>query len=289
MDFEDFIEQERELLGNWPNEPNELYGNQQYFNLAGEMIKSIRDRSINDGATLEDYRTRITEAQEILDNLQECLNIEYRMTEKQKEDYSEQTFWLHKSAYEGGLYLKDYEQDVWPIDKIGLIAETKRYLNNPFMWTDSLDYLITDALMYVEIKEFRESIFESELAEKYFLGRAIFFKITFFLIKWTAMIFALVVSYQESREVFLLIGMSIIAYQSVKAIKTTPSIILEKIEEKEKRRKLYFAMCDTYFECNESCYSASAIWDSCMKMRDKGAAYLGVMYDLLQKQMKKYN
>ncbi|WP_022947391.1 hypothetical protein [Methylohalobius crimeensis] len=160
MDIEAYIEEEQEWLGDWPKEPEDRYGNRQYFTLAKELVENVRNRSICNGTRPADYWKKITEAREIFDDLRTWLNYEDNMTEKQKEEFSEQTFWLHKEIYQGGLLNK--KQEVWPIARDELISDTVRYLQTPLMWSDRLDYLLTDALLYAEVSAYRESLLSKE-------------------------------------------------------------------------------------------------------------------------------
>ncbi|WP_022947392.1 hypothetical protein [Methylohalobius crimeensis] len=105
-----------------------------------------------------------------------------------------------------------------------------------------------------------------------------FFRVAIFIVKWLAISSALLISYQESRDVFILIGIAVIAYQSVKAVKATTE---------NKEWDLYAEMVGVYQHCAYKNYNASVIWDMCKKVRDKGAVFDGVMYDLLEKQIKK--
>ena len=88
----------------------------------------------------------------------------------------------------------------------------------------------------------------------------------------------LLISFQESKEIFLLIGIAVIALQSVKAIKATTE---------DKEWELYAKMVGVYQHCAYKNYNASVIWDMAKNVRDKGAFFDGVMYDLLEKQIKK--
>lgn len=219
MNIAAYIEEEKEWLGDWPKDPGDRWGNRQYYLLAKEMIENVRDRSIEEGLDLGEYYKRITKAQEIFDNLRAWLNYEDHMSETQKKEFEEQTFWRHIENYHGGLL--DKKQEVWPISKNELVIEVREYLNTPYMQTKSLDYLLTDALIYAEVSNYRENLLTKEKFPQLYGARwKRFFQVLVFLMKWGAISFGLLLTYQESREIFLLFGMTVIAYQSVKSIKT---------------------------------------------------------------------
>lgn len=276
MDVNSFIEQERETLGNWPKEPHDKFGNTQYFTLAKELIINVRERSISDGISLEDYSDRLMESYEVFDRLRSWLNYEENMNEEQKKDFNDQIFWLHKERYQGGLLNR--EQDVWPIVRPELLDDVEQYLQKSYMRSDNLDYLLTDALIYAEIASYLESLRDRYRYSEIFRTRSIsFFKNLAFIMKWVTLVAALVISYSTDRSVFMLVGISIVAYQSVKAFKTKP---------KKDEEELYADMFALYMHCHPRHFNASVIWDMCKVVRDKGAVFDGVMYKLLEKQMK---
>ena len=279
MDIALYLEEEKEWLGDWPEEPEERWGNRQYYSLAKEMLENVRSRSMEEGVSPDAYYKRITKAQEVFDNLRAWLNYEEHMTEEQKEDFKVQTFWLHKENYQGGLF--DKKQDVWPISRNELVSEVREYLDTPYMQTNSIDYLLIDGLIYAEISSYRESLLAKERFPKLYGAHwKTFFKVAFFLIKWALISLGLLFTYEESKELFLLLGMSVIAYQSVKSIKNEPD---------DEGWGLYASMVQIYNHTGYQWFNAGVVWEMCAVARDKGAVFDGGMYELLQRQIASHN
>src|SRR5690554_3480826 len=160
MDIALYLEEEKEWLGDWPKKPEERWSHRQYYLLAKEMLETIRARSMEEGIPPAAYYERITKAQAVFENLRTWLNYEEHMTEKQKAEFNEQTFWQHKENYQGGLL--DKKQDIWAISRNELVSEVREYLDSPYMQTQAIDYLLTDGLIYAEISSYRESLLTKE-------------------------------------------------------------------------------------------------------------------------------
>tara|TARA_B110000046_G_C12954114_1_gene381477 strand:- start:56 stop:766 length:711 start_codon:yes stop_codon:yes gene_type:complete len=223
-----YIEVEQEWIGDWPGPRPEKNGPRQYYDLAEKLKKDVRSRSIAEGITPSDYWKIVVDAKEVFDDLRYWMNYSDHMTEKQLEKFSSQRYWLHMSSYEGGLtHLK---QDVWPINRDELIGSTRKYLESPFMWSESLDYLLTDALIYAETSGFRQSIVKDGLLNV-FIGSVGAFSLNLLrsLVKWIIVLGTLAVSHEVSPELFLALSISVIAYQLSKSISGTPKSKVAKL------------------------------------------------------------
>lgn len=278
-----YIEIEQEWIGDWPGPPPEKsYHPRQYYNLAGEFKKNIRSRSIADGIAPSDhYGELIFDAKHLFDNLRHWMNYSAHMTEKQLEKFGSQEFWFHKMSYEGGLI--DPKQDIWPIERNELINDTRQYLESPFMWSDTLDYLLTDALIYAETSACSQSsivkdgllyAFWSQKRWSSMRGTGAF-RLFGTYIKWIFIFVSLAVAHGVSSELFLALSMSVIAYQLTKSICGT---LQSKID------KIYNEMIRVYSACEYKLYNPAVIWDMCRVAREQGAMYDAVLYDLLEKQ-----
>ena len=268
-----YIEVEQEWIGDWPG-PRPEKGLRQYYDLAEKLIKDVRSRSIAEGITPSDYWKIVVDAKEVFDDLRGWMNWSDLMTEKQLEEFSSQRYWYHQRLDEGGLAKS--KQEVWPINRDGLIESTHKYLESPFMWSESLDYLLTDALIYAETSSFRQSIVKDGLLNV-FIGSVGTFSLHILrsLVKWIIVLGTLAVSHKVSPELFLALSISVIAYQLSKSISGTP---------KSKVAKLYTEMVDVYSACSYNYYNPAVIWDMCRAVRKQGAGYDAVVYDLLEKQ-----
>jgi len=271
-----YIEVEQEWIGDWPGSRPEN-SPRQYYDLAEKLKKDVRSRSIAEGITPSDYWKLVVDAKELFDNLRHWMNYSDNMTEKQLETFGSQRYWSHQQSYEGGL--ANPKQDIWPIERTQLIWDTRKYLESPFMWSDSLDYLLTDALIYAETSSFRQSIVKGGFLNM-FIGSAGTFCLHLlgFLVKWIIVLGTLAVSHEVSRELFLALSISVIAYQLSRSISGTP---------KSKVAKLYIEMIRVYSACEYKLYNPTVIWDMCRAAREKGATYDAVVYDLLEKQCAK--
>ncbi|MGI2136044.1 hypothetical protein [Shewanella baltica] len=279
MDIALFLEEEQQWLGNWPEEPEVRWANRQYYSLAKEMLENLRERSMEEGISADAYNQRITKARDVFDNLRGWLNNEEKMTDKQKETFNDQTFWEHKSSYLGGLF--DTKQEIWPILKDELASEIRVYLDTPYMQTKSIDYLLTDALIYAEISNYRENLLvKDRYPNLYGTHWKSIFKVALFLLKWGLICLGMIFTHNESKELFLLLGISVIAYQSVKSIKVKPD---------DEGWELYLTMMKVYNHTELQWFNAGVIWEMCAVARDKGAIFDGVMYELLQRQIAKIN
>jgi hypothetical protein len=279
MDIQLYLDEEKEWLGDWPKESEDRCGFEQYYSLAKEMLETVRVRSMEEGISPDDYHKRITKAQEVFDSLRALLNDEEDMSEEQKEEFKKQTFWVHKEG------LRNKEQDVWPISRYFLVNKVREYFNAPYMQTNTIDYWLTDALIYAGISSYRKSLLtkvQVPLKSKMIYGSTLdlFCQTVLFLIKWALIFLVLFFSYGKSKEIFLLLGISVIAYQSVKGTISDPW---------EEGWGLYASMVKVYEHTEYQNFNASVIWEMCAVVREKGAVFDGVMYDLLQRQMAKHN
>jgi len=268
-----YVEVEHEYIGDWPGPPPEQ-SHRQYYTLAEKLKKDIRSRSITDGIDPQIYGNLIFEAKNLFDDLRRCINYSERMTEKQLEKFHSQMFWYHKESHESGL--ENHKQEIWPIKRYNLIDCTHKYLETPVMWSDTLDYLITDALIYAETAATRQFLLESNLLSS-FMGSAGAFSIKLFgeIGKWSLIFGSLWIAHELSSELFLALSISVIAFQLNKSINGTPQ---------SKVAKLYAEMVNVYTTCNIQNYNPAVIWDMCRTARKQCATYDAVLYDLLEKQ-----
>jgi len=104
MTIKDYIAKEKEWVGDWPEKPDTGVKGRQYNHLATEMIEAIRKRSLKGDISSGAHGRRVSEAVEVFDELREAMNDKNRMNAKQKENFSSQTFWVHKDDFLSGLY-----------------------------------------------------------------------------------------------------------------------------------------------------------------------------------------
>ena len=277
MDIKLYLEEESQWLGDWARAPEEARG--QYHSLAKDMLENIRSRSMNEGVSPDAYGKRLSKAQDVFDNLRAWLNHEEHMTEEQKKEFKAHDFWRHKELYQGGL--SDSKQDTWPILRSELVSDVQQYLAMPYMQTDSLDYLLTDALIYAEVSAYRNSLLSKDKFPKLREAHwSVLFKVALFLIKWVLIAVVMLFTYEQSKEVFLLLGIAVIAYQSVRSIKG---------ESDDRGWGLYLGMVELYHNTEDRWFNARVVWEMCGVIRKKGALFDGAMYELLQRQMERHN
>lgn len=277
MDIEQYIREEKKWLGEWPKKTEGLQAIQQYYLIATEMLENIRSKSAQQSISLDKHVARVNEAKDLLDTLQSCLCDERHLSSEQMEWVNEQTIWHHKEGNQGGLVGK--RQNIWPLNREILINTTRQYLDTPYLQTNSLDYLLTDCLIYAEVSAYKECILSKDKLFGFY-GRnwGIFKRTASLLTKWVIIGGALMATYNDSKELFLLLGISVVAYQSTKSIKDKAS---------DNGWGLFSKMVNVYLHCNHKYYQAAVIWEMCSFVREKGAFFDGVMYELLQRQIQK--
>lgn len=278
MDIEKYLAAEDDADTFWPKKPKKMFDHKQCYSLTQEMLKNIRARSVKEDISIEEHALRVENASKVFNNLRTWLNFDIHMTENQKAHSKDQTFWEHKSGSEGGLFDPNYE--IWPIQNHELTTEVHEYLKCPYMQTDPMDFLLIDALMYTEIANYRQKLLTEERLHKVLFGvhRKTIASAVTFLFKWSLIGLGLIFSYHESREVFLLFGLSVIAYQAVKSIKDKPE---------DEEWSLYKDMVAVYNHTQHPWFNADIILDMCSVVRIKGAIFSGFMYTLLQRQAEK--
>ncbi len=265
-----YIEAEVDWLAGWPEEPDSTCRKKQFYHLAKNLIETVRRRSVEEGISPDEHGRRVGEAYELLDDLHRTLNSKNDIGQAQKV-LDDQILWEHKSIYSPSLGTGFHRVlQVWSIDGSALISSVRDYLEKPYLQTDRLDYLLTDALLYAEA-----SAFQQELSP---IDGPIRHRRTDFLvfgIKWVLIILASFFLHSISKEAFLLLGIAVITFQAIKTLRQNHPWAV------------HASMLCMYLHCDSQFYNPAVIWDMCKVLRDKGAVFDGVTYDLLQRQMRK--
>ena len=268
---------EEHLLDDFPRR----YGSgEQLGALLKMMLETIRSSSLREQITSEEYESRLRTAKSIFIRVRESINLESEMTEEQKTKFDDSEYWSHKKIHIGDLI------DVWPVDSYLLRHVIREYLDEPYMQFRELNYLITDALLYAEISAFGESDIAGEKVSVVYERNCKpswpkISEVLVGLLKWGGILIGMVAAYQTSKEVFLLLGISAIAHQSVKALlsrdlKHHPEIVVHD---------LFTQMLALYNRADPRWFNAGAIWEDCAALRSSGATFDGVMYEMLQRQI----
>jgi hypothetical protein len=272
MDCSKYIEIERGWLGDWPKKTEGFDYRQTSDDLALEALETVRSNSCLEGLSLKDYEIRIKRFREIFDGLRYSLNDTHR-TESDKR-INEQSFWNHKKTIET---VSDESEATWPISRGGLEEVILDYLKTPYMQTQSLNYLLTDALVYAELADYKnQSVARSKLPWIASAKPSVIGRFAWMLTKWAVLVSALIFTYEESGFVFLLLGMSIIAYQSIKSLKPN-NLDLEG--------HLYRKLTFVYIHLEPRFYNPKVTWELCYEARKEGIVFSGALYDLLELQI----
>ena len=269
----ELLQAEEEFVGTLPSTSRH-----QHDQLLMGVIQNIRRRSAQQNLDANSHGFRVSKAVDVLEELRSHLNLEHKMTEEQKRLLESASFWSHKDPLDG--LTEPTVGGEWPIAGSTLVEFAQEYFDTKYMQSDELDTLLIDALIYREIVAYRHSIRNNKMLELLVKRRTDnWWRAVAFLSKWAAVFAVLVFSYTTSKELFLLIGIAVIVFQALKSLHVADN----------KEVDLYKQMVFVYCHCEPVNFNASVVWDMCKVVRDNGAVFDGVMYDLLERQIGKSN
>lgn len=273
---QDYIDVEAEWIDKWPPSQADQLNGGQYLILAEELKKNVRLHSVNHNFSPDKHGSLLSKAKDLFDDLRLGMNYTADFSEEQSKKFDDKCYWYHKDLYQDGLLNTD--KDVWPISRMELVRDIELYLKMPWMWSSTLDYLLTDALIYAEIADYKGSLEAKKRLWRLTGETPWFLKLGMSTTKWLTILVGLAVAHEVSSELFLALAIAVIAYQYRISIRESPE---------SKSNSLYAEMVGVYSCCKFDYYNPSVIWDMCAVVRDKGAVFDAAFYNLLEKQITK--
>ena len=127
----------------------------QIYNIKLNLITLIKERSLTENLSLEEYERRVKKAFDIVGSIKFSLTERKYGEDAEKSEHwsqSDQLIWFHMN--EQGFQAKEKEPTV--IHDF-LLEATSDYLANPWMQHDYIDWILLDSLIYAELTNYRKS------------------------------------------------------------------------------------------------------------------------------------
>lgn len=131
---------------------------QQVNNIKTNLITLIKERSISENLSVKEYEWRVRKAFDLVDDIKSSLTksadlFEDKAKKKHWSLQKTQLIWFHMSIE----VIQGEDMEKLPeIDYQSLKETASSYLSNSWMQHDYIDWILLDALIYAEIKDFRE-------------------------------------------------------------------------------------------------------------------------------------
>lgn len=147
----------REIEAELDEEFSQLRGSGQQHRIWSGLANLIRERSLLENLTPEQYRLRLSQAGTFLDDLR------LGLSSHQGEDAETPEIWFHRSVERVTGAEKNSKES---IDGRSLQMATAYYLARPWMQHNQIDWILLDALVYGELVACREYVLSGEAIGK---------------------------------------------------------------------------------------------------------------------------
>lgn len=144
----------------WPI-PSSRQFSDQFFQILGQTKSTVRKCSLKDNLSSFEYNNRLCLILEFLENLYQSLN--YSQPDKSNM-HDNKIIWHHRN--DNQLQITLIRDDSQTICREMLLDATAKYLENPWLQGDAVDWILLDSLIYAELSAFRESIISGKVVGK---------------------------------------------------------------------------------------------------------------------------
>ncbi len=129
----------------------------QYFETQKKLIKTIRNRSLDERLDPYLYEERITTAFDVLSNIKSSLSAVDGGLSKSHWSLDKQKIWFHQEDAVIGGFAPEENDPV--INREELLTATSEYLIHSWMQIKRLDWMLLNALLFIELYSFRGAVF----------------------------------------------------------------------------------------------------------------------------------
>jgi hypothetical protein len=278
----------------WPEEPA-LWAPKQFYWLVKDLRAQIRERSLAEKLPDVIYEQHLYDMLGFVSELRSALNDHPFTTDDKRRGI----VWKHRSSDD----LLGLNKNAGPseIDRTSLLGAAAKYLSNPWLQNDQIDWTFIDALMYAEISAYRESIVSGRALGKinwaYTFSGGNIKKVL--LLQWAKLAASVVLRYvlpvsliavlyfrQHENEAFI-VGAVYAAYLLLRLVLWPLRYRKRKAQErtmKEHTDRLQ-KMIDAYYYCNPPVVSLGTLQTYIGKAVDAGAIFEGALFSILAKVM----
>lgn len=147
---------------NWPEKPSSIGRGDQFYRLVKDLRVKVRERSLSKSLDPSLYEDRLYKLLDFASDLRSALN--HYSAQAPDEKKNEQRVWYHRGDHQvSGFGKKDDEPEIY---RERLLEAAAKYLANPWLQHDQIDWILIDSLIFAEISAYRESVLTGQALGK---------------------------------------------------------------------------------------------------------------------------
>jgi hypothetical protein len=264
--------------------PQSSWRRQQYYIIWSTLKDLIRDRSLSDELSPDEYEKRLRETTEFLTRLQ--IDLQNNSESPARADEDEQHIWTHPEW----LDLEKYLHAKTPaFNDHGRFMDLDRlaaqYLARLWMQHEELDWILLDALIFSEISAYSRAIWGKREFEK-FMHSTFDFRMWMFCCYTLAFLVpAIIIAglYHYGYLTAMLVFLVLYTIYLLIVLIRLPKGLRESKEERLKPVELLFEMIKAYMLCSPPVVNPTLLLKRLNETIEKEVVYRNAVFSLLDR------